>query len=197
MLLTLDISWVRHRLQNRFGILRRGPPSDHVEDRRETACGMGGDPMASRSSPTVIFDLTRSLRAARQKATDEETEAQNRIAVRAGVHDLLFDQTGDFPVNSFRYGHVGRFPTCLVECDNLFAVWALWHSRSITERQASFDHRTRRRTLVSIFDALQAQLGLRLEQRKHPMPMIVVDKVERLPTYLAKTPRRQGAKPHR
>jgi uncharacterized protein (TIGR03435 family) len=35
---------------------------------------------------------------------------------------------------------------------------------------------------LSIFDALQAQLGLRLEQRKHPMPLIVVDRVERVPT---------------
>lgn len=33
---------------------------------------------------------------------------------------------------------------------------------------------------LSIFDALQAQLGLKLEARKIPMPMIVVDRVQRL-----------------
>ena len=35
---------------------------------------------------------------------------------------------------------------------------------------------------LSMFDALQAQLGLKLESRKHPMPVIVVDHVERIPT---------------
>jgi uncharacterized protein (TIGR03435 family) len=34
---------------------------------------------------------------------------------------------------------------------------------------------------VTIFDALQSQLGLRLELRKHPMDILVIDKVERLP----------------
>jgi len=33
---------------------------------------------------------------------------------------------------------------------------------------------------LSVFGALQAQLGLKLEHRKHPMPLIVVDRVERL-----------------
>lgn len=35
---------------------------------------------------------------------------------------------------------------------------------------------------LSMFDALQAQLGLKLESRKYPMPAIVVDHVERTPT---------------
>jgi uncharacterized protein (TIGR03435 family) len=35
---------------------------------------------------------------------------------------------------------------------------------------------------LSVFDALQAQLGLKLEQRKIPMPLIVIDRVERVPT---------------
>jgi uncharacterized protein (TIGR03435 family) len=35
---------------------------------------------------------------------------------------------------------------------------------------------------VSLFNALQAQLGLKLESRKLPMPVIVVDHVERTPT---------------
>ena len=35
---------------------------------------------------------------------------------------------------------------------------------------------------VTVFDALQSQLGLKLEQRKHPMDIVVIDKVERIPT---------------
>jgi len=35
---------------------------------------------------------------------------------------------------------------------------------------------------LSIFDALQAQLGLKLESKKLPMPIIVIDHVERTPT---------------
>jgi uncharacterized protein (TIGR03435 family) len=35
---------------------------------------------------------------------------------------------------------------------------------------------------VTVFDALQSQLGLKLEQRRHPMDIIVIDKVERVPT---------------
>jgi len=34
----------------------------------------------------------------------------------------------------------------------------------------------------SVFDALQAQLGLKLESKKLPMPIVVVDHVERTPT---------------
>jgi len=35
---------------------------------------------------------------------------------------------------------------------------------------------------LSIFDALQAQLGLKLESKKLPMPVIIIDHVERTPT---------------
>jgi len=34
----------------------------------------------------------------------------------------------------------------------------------------------------TLFEALQTQLGLRLESRKEPLPVIVVDRVERVPT---------------
>jgi uncharacterized protein (TIGR03435 family) len=35
---------------------------------------------------------------------------------------------------------------------------------------------------VSLFDALQDQLGLKLERRKAPLDRIVVDRIERAPT---------------
>ena len=36
-------------------------------------------------------------------------------------------------MDAFRNGHVSRFPTGLVECDDLFAVRALWHTGMISE----------------------------------------------------------------
>ena len=35
---------------------------------------------------------------------------------------------------------------------------------------------------VSLFDALQEQLGLKLDQRKAPVDRIVIDHIERLPS---------------
>jgi len=35
---------------------------------------------------------------------------------------------------------------------------------------------------ATIFDALDKQLGLKLEERKQPMPVIVIDRIERVPT---------------
>jgi len=34
---------------------------------------------------------------------------------------------------------------------------------------------------LTIFDALQKQLGLKLELRKQPMPVTVIDHIEKLP----------------
>ena len=35
---------------------------------------------------------------------------------------------------------------------------------------------------ISLFDALDKQLGLKLELQKHPMPVIVIDHIEEKPT---------------
>jgi uncharacterized protein (TIGR03435 family) len=35
---------------------------------------------------------------------------------------------------------------------------------------------------ATVFDALDKQLGLKLEERKLPMPVIVIDHIERVPT---------------
>ncbi len=35
---------------------------------------------------------------------------------------------------------------------------------------------------ISVFEAIDKQLGLKLEQRKHPMPVVVIDHVEQKPT---------------
>ena len=35
---------------------------------------------------------------------------------------------------------------------------------------------------ITMFDALQAQLGLKLESKKLPMPILVIDHIERVPT---------------
>jgi uncharacterized protein (TIGR03435 family) len=34
---------------------------------------------------------------------------------------------------------------------------------------------------LTVFDAIDKQLGLKLEERKHPMPVIVIDHVDRTP----------------
>ncbi len=35
---------------------------------------------------------------------------------------------------------------------------------------------------VTVFEAVDKQLGLKLEEQKHPVPVLVIDKVERTPT---------------
>ena len=35
---------------------------------------------------------------------------------------------------------------------------------------------------ATVFDALDKQLGLKLEERKQPMPVMVIDHIERIPT---------------
>jgi uncharacterized protein (TIGR03435 family) len=35
---------------------------------------------------------------------------------------------------------------------------------------------------LTVFEAVDKQLGLKLEEQKHPMPVIVIDKVERVPS---------------
>ena len=35
---------------------------------------------------------------------------------------------------------------------------------------------------MSLFDAMTRQLGLKLELHKRPMPVLVIDKIERQPT---------------
>jgi uncharacterized protein (TIGR03435 family) len=35
---------------------------------------------------------------------------------------------------------------------------------------------------ATVFDALDKQLGLKLVERKLPMPVIVIDRIERVPT---------------
>jgi uncharacterized protein (TIGR03435 family) len=34
----------------------------------------------------------------------------------------------------------------------------------------------------TVFDALEKQLGLKLEKRKEPRPVIIIDYIERIPT---------------
>jgi uncharacterized protein (TIGR03435 family) len=54
-------------------------------------------------------------------------------------------------------------------------------SPAMQDRQALRcpSHRTR---LVSLFDAIDKQLGLKLEMRKNPMPVLVIDHIEPKPT---------------
>jgi uncharacterized protein (TIGR03435 family) len=35
---------------------------------------------------------------------------------------------------------------------------------------------------VTVFEAVDKQLGLKLEEQKHPVPVVVIDKVERTPS---------------
>ena len=42
--------------------------------------------------------------------------------------------------------------------------------------------RRTRMAAISLFDALNKQLGLKLEMQKRPMPVIVIDHIEEKPT---------------
>jgi uncharacterized protein (TIGR03435 family) len=35
---------------------------------------------------------------------------------------------------------------------------------------------------ISVFEAMERQLGLKLETRRHPMPVLVIDHIEQKPT---------------
>ena len=69
-----------------------------------------------------------ALRPVGQQPAKEKPKSENRIAVRAGVHDLLLDETGDLPFNSFRDRDVNGFPLGLLQSYNLFAVRTLGHA---------------------------------------------------------------------
>lgn len=60
----------------------------------------------------------------------------------------------------------------------------VWTPKAALEGRKATDGTvvTERAGGLSVFDPLQAQLGLKLERRKLPMPLIVVDRVERVPT---------------
>ena len=55
--------------------------------------------------------------------------------MRAGVHDLLLDQTGDFPFHSVWHGDIGVLLMGLVQRYNLFAVRALGHAGIVSKRE--------------------------------------------------------------
>ncbi len=62
----------------------------------------------------------------------------------------------------------------IMDSTNLKGSWDFdleWHGRNIPSASP-----------ITIFDALKSQLGLKLEQQNFPMPVLVVDKVNRTPT---------------
>lgn len=59
-----------------------------------------------------------------QDAAEEETEAEYAIAVWTGIHDFLLHLTDHLLVDRPGIRRGSRF---IVECDGLFAVWALGH----------------------------------------------------------------------
>jgi hypothetical protein len=55
--------------------------------------------------------------------------------MRAGVHDLLFDYSRDFPLNPFGGRDVHGLPMGLFQGDHLFAVRAFWHAEILSRTE--------------------------------------------------------------
>ena len=55
--------------------------------------------------------------------------------MRAGVHDLLLDHAGDFPLNSQGEGNVVVLPPDFFQGDNLFAVGTFGHDEIVSHHR--------------------------------------------------------------
>jgi len=59
--------------------------------------------------------------------------------MRAGVHNLLLNHAGDFPLNTFGNGDIRGLSPGLFQGDNLFTVRALGHARILSTGGAVHD----------------------------------------------------------
>ena len=125
--------YLSHRLEGKAYLYQAAVPARSVAARAvrniiERFCAGSVEQMSLR------MGMAGALRPGGQEPTEEESEAENRIAMRAGVHDLLLDYHGNFPLNFFGDGDVGRLPPGLFQGDNLFAVRALGHAGILSRR---------------------------------------------------------------
>jgi uncharacterized protein (TIGR03435 family) len=79
---------------------------------------------------------------------------------------------GDFALNlvGWSQGTIDRRVTDMTNLDGKYDFELVWTLPAIIEEKGG----------LTIFDALARQLGLKLEPRKVPMPVLVIDHVERL-----------------
>jgi uncharacterized protein (TIGR03435 family) len=79
---------------------------------------------------------------------------------------------GDLALNlvGWSQGTIDRRVTDLTNLDGKYDFELVWTPPAIIEEKGG----------LTIFDALARQLGLNLEPRKVPMPVLVIDHVERL-----------------
>jgi uncharacterized protein (TIGR03435 family) len=112
------------------------------------------------------------------------------VVAKGGPKVQLREHTGDFGQNPFRFAGKGRMTGTEVSAEMLAKVLADQLGRTVkdaTGLKGVFDFRLewspdQNTEGASLFTAVQEQLGLKLEARKGPVEVLVIDRVESAPT---------------
>ena len=71
------------------------------------------------------------LRPVRQQTAEEESESEDGIAMRAGIHDFLFHQPGNLTLHAFGFSQIRRVAIGFFQRYDLLAIRAFRHGWSI------------------------------------------------------------------